>query len=154
MTLDELLAREGIRDTLATYNQSGDRLKIEGFLSVFTEDAVLETDAFRNEGKAAIRAWISGWGGDASAGPAETRRKASFVRHHLTTCKIELTGPDTAKVRTYWAVYTDIGPDHCGYYLDDFRKVGDRWLIAHRRARTDWMAPDSLFRIVEQHAQG
>ena len=48
-------------------------------------------------------------------------------------------GPDTAKSRTYWVAYTDIGPDHCGYYVDAFRKVGDRWLIAqfHNSPRPD-----------------
>ena len=29
---------------------------------------------------------------------------------------------------------------------DRFRKVGDDWLIAERRVRTEWNAPDSLFR--------
>ena len=67
------------------------------------------------------------------------------MRHHLSTCKIDLTGPDTATARTYWVAWTDIGPDHNGYYLDDFRKVGDEWLIARRRVRRDWDAPGSLF---------
>jgi len=68
------------------------------------------------------------------------------VRHHLSTSKIDLTGPDTAKARTYWVAWTDIGPDHAGYYLDTFRKVDGAWLIAHRRVRMDWEADASLFR--------
>jgi hypothetical protein len=67
------------------------------------------------------------------------------VRHHLSTSKIDLTEPDTALARTYWAAWTDIGPDHAGYYLDTFRKVGGEWLIAHRRIRLDWTAEGSLF---------
>ena len=67
------------------------------------------------------------------------------MRHHLATSKIDLTGPDTANVRTYWVAWSDIGPDHSGYYLDTFRKVGEEWLIAHRVARVDWTSPDSLF---------
>ena len=39
-----------------------------------------------------------------------------------------------------------MGPDHAGYYLDEFRREGDRWLIAHRRIRRDWQAEQSLFR--------
>jgi hypothetical protein len=70
---------------------------------------------------------------------------ASFVRHHLSTSKIDLTGPDTARARTYWVAWSDIGPDHAGYYLDTFRKVGEEWLIAHRRVREDWRSPGSLF---------
>jgi len=148
MTLDELLAREAIRDTMAKYNTSGDRLKSEDYAACFTEDGVMESEhvaadqTFRYEGRAAILAWQSHWRAQAMSGEAVHR--ATFVRHHLSTSKIDLTGPDTAKARTYWVAWTDIGPDHAGYYLDDFRKVGDDWLIAHRRVRLDWQSPDGL----------
>ena len=147
MTVEELLAREAIRDTLVTYTISGDRLRIDEFVSCFTEDGVIETErvpsarAFRYEGREAIRAWQQRWldgAGDAHG--------ATFVRHHLATSKIELTGLDRARARTYWVAWTDIGADHAGYYLDDLRKDGERWLIARRRVRLDWEADDSLFR--------
>lgn len=149
MTVDELIAREGIRHTLASYNIAGDRLRADDFAAVFTEDAVFESQnkqrevTYRNVGREQIRAWLTGWGrGSRDEQPVH---KATFVRHQITTCRIDLTGPDTAEARTYWTAYTDIGPDHVGYYLDSFRKVGDQWLIAHRRVREDWMAPNSLF---------
>jgi hypothetical protein len=157
MTLDDLLAREAIRDTLAKYNVSGDRLKVDDYAACFTEDGVIESEEspgkfiFRYEGREAIRAWQGRWlkrepGKDVVHG-------ASFVRHHLSTSKIDLTGPDTATARSYWVAWTDIGPDHAGYYLDDFRKVGDDWLIARRRVRRDWASPDSLFvRAIENTA--
>jgi hypothetical protein len=147
MTLDELLARESIRQTMAAYTMAGDRLREEEFVAVFTEDAILETegvpesDAFRYEGREAIRGWISRWRKPPGEAPVH---KASFIRHHLSTSQIELTGPDTAKSRTYWVAYTDLGPDHCGYYVDAYRKTGERWLIAHRRIRLDWRRSDSL----------
>jgi 3-phenylpropionate/cinnamic acid dioxygenase small subunit len=150
MTLEELLAREAIRDTMAKYNTSGDRLKVEDYVACFTEDGIMESEyvrddqAFRYAGKAEILAWQSRWRNREP--DAEAIHKATFIRHHLSTCKIDLTGPDTAKARTYWVAWTDIGPDHAGYYLDDFRKVGDDWLIAHRRVRLDWESPDSLYR--------
>lgn len=153
MTIEELLAREAIRDTLAKYNVSGDRLKAEDYADCFTEDGIIESRKgpdeyhFRYVGRAEILAWQNRWR-EAKPGddtPSDVVRKATFVRHNLTTCKIDLTGPDTARVRTYWIVMSDNGPDHCGVYLDDFRKVGDRWLIARRRVRTDWHAADSLF---------
>ena len=149
MTLDEMLAREGIRQTMAAYTAAGDRLREAEFLAVFTDDAIIETegvpesDLFRYEGRAAIGEWIGRW-----RKPLEglTRvHKASFIRHHLATCHIELTGPDSARTRTYWVAWTDIGPDHAGYYVDDFRKEGDRWLIRHRRIRRDWQAENSLY---------
>lgn len=149
MTLEDLLAREAIRDTLAKYNVSGDRLKVDDYAACFTEDGIIQSERapgdfiFRYEGREAIRAWQNRW---RTREPGQdTVHKASFVRHHLGTCKIDLTGPDTAKVRTYWAAWTDIGPDHCGVYIDDFRKVGDLWLIALRRVRKDWVSPQGLF---------
>ncbi len=60
MTLDELLAREAIRDTMAQYNVSGDRLKVEEFAACFTEDGILQSERapgdfiFRHVGRAAI----------------------------------------------------------------------------------------------------
>lgn len=148
MTLDEMLARESIRQTMASYTMAGDRLRIDEFVDVFTEDGILETegvaeeDRFRYAGRDAIRAWMNRWKAPAGDAPVH---KSSFIRHHLATSQIEMTGPETAKSRTYWVAYTSLGPDHCGYYLDAFRKVGDRWLIAHRRIREDWRRPDSLY---------
>ncbi len=157
MTLEDLLAREAIRDCMAKYNHSGDSLRAEDFAACFTEDGILESSrdgGFRYGSRAEILAWQTSWreGVLAGDGPpsAETPSGAEFVRHNLTTSRIELTGPDTAKARTYWVVMTDVGPDHCGVYTDLFRKVGDDWLISHRRVRTDWHAPDSHFRPPEK----
>lgn len=156
MTLDELLAREAIRHTLASYNMAGDRFRVDEFVAVFTEGGVLESvgaspgEGFRAEGREAIRSWMTDF-------EKRPKRPASieapkFVRHHLTTSLIELTGADTAKGRTYFSVYTQIGPDHAGYYTDSFRKVGERWLISARRVRTEWRAPNSLFRTSADEA--
>jgi hypothetical protein len=158
MTLDDLLAREAIRDTLARYNVAGDRLKVEDYVACFTEDGVMEAEhadpalAFRYEGHAAIREWQARWLQRTLAG--EKVHAASFARHHLSTSQIDLTGSDTAQVRTYWIAWTDIGPDHAGYYLDSFRKVHSRWLIAHRRVREDWRSPDSLFGDAVSNSRG
>jgi hypothetical protein len=149
MNVEELLDREAIRLTMARYTMAGDRLRVEDFVAVFTEDAVLasdgvaESDTFRHVGREAIREWMSRWSGRRdgaarSAGP-------TFVRHHLSTSLIELTGEGTAKARTYWVAYTDIGADHGGYYLDVFSKTPPGWLIAERKVRLDWRSPNSLF---------
>jgi hypothetical protein len=149
MDLNELLDREGIRKTLADYTMAGDRLRVDEFIATFTEDAIFESEGvtkektFRYEGRIAIKAFIASWG--RGARDAQPVHQAKFIRHHLSTCQIDLTGPETAKSRTYWVAYTDLGPDHCGYYLDEFQKVGSQWLIAHRRVREDWMAHGSLY---------
>ena len=144
MTIEELLAREGVRHTLHSYNMAGDRARMDDFVAVFAEDAVFESDGFRCEGRQQIRDWFGGYGAKPVEGAAPKPR-VKFLRHNLTTCVIEVTGPETATARTYFVVYTDIGPDHCGYYVDAFRKVGDRWLISHRKVRTDWRSPDTTF---------
>jgi len=153
MTFEELLARESIRKTMASYTMAGDRLRVEEFVAVFTEDAILESDGvpesdtFRYVGRDEIRQWFTRWNApnELSQKPAQTAPRATFVRHHLSTSQIEITGAQSAKARTYWVAYTDIGPDHCGYYIDQFRKVGEEWLIAHRKVRLDWRSPMSLF---------
>src|SRR3989304_609250 len=97
MTLEELLAREATRDTLARYNTSGDRLKVDDFVACFTEDAIMESEhvegelGFRYVGREEIRAWQMRW---RSREPGqEPVHQARFVRHHLSTSKIDLTGP-------------------------------------------------------------
>jgi hypothetical protein len=157
MNLEELLAREGIRKTLANYTMAGDRLRTEQFIAVFTEDGIIETDGvaevdrFRYQGREAIRNWMNRWRKPSEEGPAHRSR---FIRHQLSTCHIELVGPDAANTRTYFVAYTSLGPDHCGYYLDQFRKVGDNWLIAHRRIREDWRRSDSLYNHAVARTRG
>jgi hypothetical protein len=149
MTLEQLLAREAIRDTMANCNVAGDRLKADDYAACFTEDGIIQSERapgdfiFRYAGREAIRDWQNRWR-SREPGP-DTAQGASFVRHNLSTCKIDLTGSAAATARTYWVAWTDIGPDHSGIYLDDFRKVGEDWLISLRRVRRDWSAPDSLF---------
>jgi len=149
MTVEELLAREAIRHTIATYTIAGDRLRVDEFVAVFADDAVIETEGvpepecFRHQGRQAIHGWIGGFGRAMREGVPGAR--ATFIRHHLSTCLIELIDPHTARSRTYWVAYTDIGPDHCGHYVDAFRKVGARWLISHRRIRVDWRSSESLY---------
>jgi 3-phenylpropionate/cinnamic acid dioxygenase small subunit len=156
MTLDDLLAREAIRDVMARYTVAGDRLKEEEFIAVFAADAIMESegvpaqDTFRYEGRDQIRQWISRWRNPSAA----AAHQATFVRHHLSTSQIELTSATAARARTYWVAYTDIGPDHAGYYLDTFRKDGEHWLIAHRRVRLDWRSPQSLFTTAVANTNG
>src|SRR3954462_6511869 len=100
MNLEELLAREQIRQTMANYTLAGDRLDIDGYLACFTQDGAIEGEGWVVQGHPAIREWLSA--NEAYQRPDGSR--PSFVRHHLTTCSIELTSPTTAKARSYWQV--------------------------------------------------
>lgn len=134
MTLEEMTDRAGIRQTMANYSFAGDHCDAETFIAQFADDATFEAvDRFRLEGIAAIRKWTKEW----MAIPRD-----SFVQHNLGTSKIEFTGKDTAKARTYFFTYRNIGPDHAGVYTDTFVRKGDRWLFASRHVAPEWLSPN------------
>jgi hypothetical protein len=142
MTVEELLARESIRDTLATCNMAGDRLRLDDFIAMLTEDVNFDVGKHCMQGRDAVRTYMLGLArADASAGAS----RPQFLRHHLTTCVIRFTGLASADVRSYFAVYSAIGPDHCGYYADKFRCIDGLWLIAERKLRIDWTCAASAF---------
>jgi hypothetical protein len=149
MTLQEMLAREGIRKTIHAYNAAGDARDGAAFAVLFAEDAVLEfagfgpVPGFRSAGIGEIRARTASWSPVPGQDPSLTL--ASFIRHNLTTCRIDLSGPDSAAARTYFVVFTDIGPDHAGTYSDRLVRQDDDWLFAHRRIALDWRSPESVF---------
>jgi SnoaL-like domain len=145
MTEQEQSARAAIAKTLGACTQAGDSRKADAYAACFSEDGVLELLNARHAGREAIRTFMAAPSviPQPSSG-ATNGRSPGFVSHHLTTCRIELSSAGTATVRTYWLVTTAVGLDHNGYYDDRFVRVGDEWLIAHRRPRTLWTSPDSL----------
>src|SRR5689334_10540046 len=140
MTNVEQLARAAIQKTLAACTQAGDARKAEAYAACFAPDGVLDLGD-RIEGRAAIRQWMAAPSVIPQPQGAAAAR-GGYVSHHLTTCRIELTSDTTASVRTYWFVITAMGLDHSGYYDDRFEQLGEAWLIAYRRPRTIWTAPD------------
>jgi hypothetical protein len=149
MTEDEQTAIAGIRRTITAYTIAGDSRDAEAYHPLFAEDAVLEfagfgpVPGFRCEGRSAIRTRTASW--SAEPGKDPSLRLTGFIRHNLTTCEIVPTGPDTARARTYFLVFTEIGPDHMGTYDDDLVRSGADWLFRRRRIALDWRSPDSLF---------
>lgn len=130
--------RDAIRDLLARYTYNGDRGRIAELAACFADDGVIEFPGNRATGPAAIAAVLSG--GSGPRNPA-----LSFVRHHITNPLIEVDG-DTATARSYFAVHTDIGPDHSGTYSDRLIRTTAGWRFAHRLVRIDWQSAGSLFR--------
>lgn len=150
MTLEEMLAREAIRALLARCTQAGDSLRAEEYAACFTEDGALQTEMAGGgagldlKSRAEILAWQTGIRQPGKGMGHGSSVPLKFARHNLTTCKIEITGPDSATARTYWFVHTNVGPDHAGVYRDTFCKVGTEWLIASRRVKTEWASDNSL----------
>lgn len=134
MTLDELIAREAIRDTIARVSQAGDALDFDGYVANFMPGGVLVFGEMVSEGREAIRAQTE------KNGASRLERGATLVRHSATSAVIRLTAPDRAEVRSYFHVYGVEGPDHFGEYNDLFEQHGDRWLIARRDVGVDWVS--------------
>ena len=142
MTPEQALAREAIRHTMSVYNTEGDRGRLEGLASTFFEDGVLDTATGSFRGRAAI---VEGLAAGIATRAGDPERGVGFVRHNLTTSRIEFVSDAEADCWTYFIVYTKFGPDHMGTYIDKFRKSGDRWLIAHRRVKLHWKNETSTF---------
>jgi hypothetical protein len=136
----EVEARECIRDLVARYNANGDSGRIDAVAELFASEAELEVPDRMLRGREEIRGFLAGIG-------AETRsqRDTGFrlIRHFTATLQIDVSGPDRATGRCYYAVLTDRGLDHWGRYIDEYRREDGRWLFAKRRATVDGRTPGS-----------
>lgn len=143
MEIEELLAREEIRQLIAVYATAGDGGRREQFSKVFAEDAVLSAPGLHYEGRDNI---VQGLFAGSRAGSSK-RAPPKFVRHNITTSNITFTGPASARGRSYFVVVTDAGLDHSGVYTDEFRKIDGAWKIASREVRIDYCSPDTRFEL-------
>ncbi|HZR81238.1 MAG TPA: nuclear transport factor 2 family protein [Candidatus Binatia bacterium] len=135
----ELIAREQIRDLVASYAHFADGGRFDELLDLFTEDGVLHGgDAPEARGREAIRGFLTGTGSD-----LKSVTPVALIRHHVSNHRIDVVNRDEARGVAYFFVVTDRGPDHWGRYRDVYARVGDRWLFRHRRARLDGWAANS-----------
>lgn len=132
--------RDAIRDLLARYTYNGDRGRVAELAACFAANGTIEYPGNRATGPAEIAAALSG--GTGARNPA-----LSFLRHHITNPLIEVDA-DRASARSYFAVHTDVGPDHSGTYSDQLIRTAEGWRFAHRLVRIDWQSPESLFRVM------
>jgi uncharacterized protein (TIGR02246 family) len=143
MTGDQARDCEAIRQCLAACSQAGDARKADTYAACFATDGLLELGDAKTGaiiGREAIRAWMTA----PSVIPQPADGTPGYVSHHLTTCHIDFTGPDTAMARTYWLVTSAAGLDHNGYYVDRLVRENGAWRIAHRRIKTLWTNPASV----------
>jgi uncharacterized protein (TIGR02246 family) len=136
----ELIARERIRDLVAAYAHCADSGQFDELVELFAADGVLQTpDGVEHRGREAIRAFLCGTK-EALAGAT----RSALIRHHVSSLRIEVTGPGSATGAAYFFVVTERGPDHWGRYRDRYVAEADgRWRFAHRRVRLDGWAPGS-----------
>ncbi len=134
----ELVARERIRDSIASYAVAGDGYRLDELAALFTDDGVLEVKGHGlAQGRQAIVEMLRG-----------TRRKRDpdepfFLRHLVTTVRFVQVEPERAQTTAYFVVFAPHGADHWGRYRDVLVPRDDRWLFAHRLVAVDAAAPGS-----------
>jgi hypothetical protein len=125
----ELVARESIRELVAQYNGNGDAGRIDDVLALFAPDAVLDVMGTAYDGHEEIGGMFAQAISEIAAGSKTDR---PMVQHHTSTLQIDVTGPTSAKARSYFQVLMDGGLDHWGRYADEFGVVDGRWVFTHR----------------------
>jgi hypothetical protein len=133
----ELVAREAIRETVASYAHCADSGRFADLAALFAVDGVLEVRGEAPlQGRDAIRAFLEGVRSDLSA--AST---APMIRHHVSNLTINVVAPTEAHGACYFLAVTEHGVDHWGRYRDRYTPDGDRWLFAHRFVHIDGTTP-------------
>lgn len=133
----ELVARESIRDIVARYNSNGDGGRIEDMMTLFAADATLEVPGHAPlSGVDAIRTFFSqvARGGDNTF-------ELRMLHHHTATHQIDIFDEQSATGRCYFTVYTQLGLDHWGRYIDDYRCAEGQWKFLRRRVYVDGTTP-------------
>jgi hypothetical protein len=137
----ELVARESIRDLVARYNANADTGRYDQVLELFSPDAVMElAQRPESRGREEIRTIFTSASREADFGA-----RPVYVRHMTSTLQIDLLDETRAKGRCYFFVITDIGLDHWGRYVDEYKTVDGEWRFARRKVTTDGRHPESLF---------
>jgi hypothetical protein len=161
MTLEELSAREAIKDLKARYCYHIDLKSWDAYASLFTEDATLDVDQSvstcgragnplpRVTGSAAIRDYMP-----------RLLDTADTV-HQVHTPLIEITSQNTAKA--IWAMEDVVRMpgfhlEGRGHYHETYVATGDEWRIASLHLTRTWLnmvegvetGPDCLEQVLRQ----
>jgi len=133
MEISELMAREHIRELVASYTHFGDRGRIAEMTALFGPDAELDGFGQLFVGHEAIAGFFGGIADGTTPGPART-----FIRHHISNVTIEMTSATEASGASYWLVIADDGLESSGRYRDTYRCDPDgTWKFATRMIRRD-----------------
>jgi SnoaL-like domain len=137
MELWELVAREAIRETVASYAHYADSGRFDDVVQLFIADGVLEVKGREPAvGHDGLHEFFTGVGDDLAG-----TTTVPLIRHYTSNLSIDIVGPDEANARCYFLAITEHGVDHWGRYRDRLVPRGQQWLFAHRVVRTDGVTP-------------
>ena len=124
-----------IQQLIVKYAHVYDALDVEGYVSVFAEDAQFTFTGNTLKGHGDIRRFIEGAKQRRETAPATQPATRSF--HSISNTLIEFENATTAHHRSYWQVLSGPvgGPftvSNMGYYDDVVVKRDGKWLIQSR----------------------
>lgn len=142
----QCVAAEAIRSTLSRYCRHVDSGDSEALSRLFTADSeylpMADREGYR--GPAGVRQFFVDLKAEFIAlmkagGPVPPR-----LKHHLSLPDIDFDSTSAASVETRFAVYSNLGLDHTGYYVDRLSPLeSGQWLFNYREICLDWVNPES-----------
>ncbi len=122
-----------IQQLIVKYAHVYDSMDVEGYVSVFTEDAKFTFTGNELNGRAEIREFITGAKQRRDAAPATDPKGY----HSITNTRIQFDSDTQARHRSYWQVLSCATGMPCvvsnmGYYDDVVVKQNGEWLIQSR----------------------
>src|SRR4051812_18129535 len=132
-----LIDRDAIHEVMQKYVWSVDSGDADGYASVFTEDAVIDSNGALIRGHAAIRKVVTDLQARYAANRAEGK-PAGHLYHVISNESISLVGATEAVYRSYWQTMRKGDDKHYaaggfGTSEDHLVKVNGRWLIQSRK---------------------
>jgi hypothetical protein len=135
--LRQLVDRAAIEEVMQKYIWSVDALDADGYVSVFTEDAEIDSNGVIEKGHAAIRKVVTGLQARQAANRAEGKPPGNLY-HVISNERISFASPTEALYQSYWQTMRK-GQDNryvaggFGRSEDRLVKRDGRWLIKARK---------------------
>ncbi|BBY93341.1 hypothetical protein MGALJ_30100 [Mycobacterium gallinarum] len=144
MTLEELLAREQVRDVYARYNHAGDRGRLEQLAECFAPDGTLEVkNRFTVTGRQEIISVLGAMGERLGRSDVPPAGRHHILRHYVANLVFTSVRPDRIETASYYVVFRVDAADHWGRYRDVLVPVDGKWLFYRRLVTVDGWDPSS-----------
>lgn len=142
--LEKLLKIEEIKNLRIRYAHYLDSKNFEALISLFTEDAICQTDRNPWRGREEIREGLKKAFAD-----YDTHNHGSYpFLHAITNQWVELTGEDTAEGRCYLIDLVTQREQNVnpllllGIYADEYKDIDGHWYISRSRLDLAWPTRD------------
>ena len=138
--INKLLSLEAIKNLRIKYAHYLDSNNIEGLVSLFTEDAICQTDRNPWRGRVQIRSGLKKAFKDYDT---ENHESYPFL-HSITNHWIEILDDTTAEGRCYLTDLVTERPKNestlllLGLYSDEYKCIDDKWYISRSRLDVIW----------------